>query len=64
MGQSAGGALAALMLASFGDAGATTSLATGAAVALIAATVSAMRLWTPHPEREAVVPAVEREVTR
>jgi MFS transporter, DHA2 family, multidrug resistance protein len=64
MGQSAGGALAALMLASFGDAGATTSLAAGAAMALIAATVSAMRLWTPHPEREAVVPAVEREVTR
>jgi hypothetical protein len=64
MGQSAGGALAALMLASLGSAGATTSLAIGAVVALIAATVSAMRLWTPRPEREAVVPAVEREVTR
>ena len=64
MGQSAGGALAALMLASFGDAGATVSLATGAVVALIAATVSAMRLWTPRLEPEAVVPVVERKVIR
>jgi MFS transporter, DHA2 family, multidrug resistance protein len=64
MGQSAGGALAALMLASFGDAGATVSLATGAVVALIAASVSAMRLWTPRLEPEAVVPVVERKVIR
>jgi len=63
MGQSAGGALAALMLGSFGDAGVATSLASGAVVALIAATVSAMRLWTPRPEPEAAVPAVETEVT-
>ncbi len=64
MGQSAGGALAALMLASFGDAGATTSLASGAVVALIAAAVSATRLWTPRHEPEAAMPAVEREVAR
>ena len=63
LGQSAGGALAALMLSSFGDAGATTSLVIGAAVALIAAAVSAMRLRTKRPEPQTEREPVGREVT-
>ncbi|MBS0517093.1 MAG: MFS transporter [Proteobacteria bacterium] len=64
MGQSAGAALAALMLGTFGDVGATGALAIGAAVALIAAAVSTLRLRaSPRPEtEEATRAAVGKEV--